>query len=216
MVKTRISKQKQMGKVRKKREYHGMKDTPLYLVWASMVNRTTNHSNSRYKYYGERGIKVCNKWKSSFEEFCYWALSNGYDNGYAIRRKDVNGDFCPKNCEVVLKKESNKHSRLNKKTTINGVTLNRTEWAKKLGINYQTINRRLKNGWTIEKSLTTKSGETQKHWFLLNGKKVSFSELCRKTNFCMANYYYRRSVGKTEIKDLFKGVNFKKYKIEEV
>ena len=84
---------KKVGKVRKKREYHGMKDTPLYLIWAAMVNRTTNPKNYRYKYYGGRGIKVCNKWKNSVEEFCYWALSNGYDNGYAIIRKDVNGDL---------------------------------------------------------------------------------------------------------------------------
>ena len=48
---------------------HGMKGTPVYRTWTSMNNRCTNINDEHYKYYGERGITVCKRWKNSFVLF---------------------------------------------------------------------------------------------------------------------------------------------------
>lgn len=38
------------------------KDHPLYQVWNNMMQRCNNSKSPNYKYYGGRGIKVCDKW----------------------------------------------------------------------------------------------------------------------------------------------------------
>ena len=47
---------------------HGTYKSAIYGSWGAMIQRCTNPKNSKYKYYGERGITVCDRWKS-FENF---------------------------------------------------------------------------------------------------------------------------------------------------
>src|SRR5262245_34099637 len=42
--------------------------TTEYRCWTHMRQRCNNPNNDTYKYYGGRGIKVCERW-SSFENF---------------------------------------------------------------------------------------------------------------------------------------------------
>lgn len=41
----------------------------LYNTWKDMKGRCYNINLKNYKYYGERGIKVCERWKNSFANF---------------------------------------------------------------------------------------------------------------------------------------------------
>lgn len=36
-----------------------------------------NQSRPDYKYYGGRGITVCDEWKNSFHDFKSWAMASG-------------------------------------------------------------------------------------------------------------------------------------------
>lgn len=47
---------------------HGMTQTPTYNSWSGMVQRCTNRNHPRYRRYGGRGIKVCERWMT-FENF---------------------------------------------------------------------------------------------------------------------------------------------------
>lgn len=84
---------------------HGMRNTRLYGIYSGMKQRCFNPNNDHYKYYGERGITVCDEWlgEHGFENFYKWAMEAGYDEGksrseQSIDRIDVNGNYEPSNC----------------------------------------------------------------------------------------------------------------------
>lgn len=45
---------------------HKMCNTRLYHIWNSMKQRCENPKTINYKYYGAKGISVCNEWRNSF------------------------------------------------------------------------------------------------------------------------------------------------------
>ena len=83
------------------------KTTRLYSIWASMKGRCKNHDNPSYKYYGERGIKICNEWKNNYITFKNWALRNGYQNNLTIDRIDNDGNYEPSNCQWITRGKNN-------------------------------------------------------------------------------------------------------------
>lgn len=106
---------------------HGFHGHKLYSVWNSMNRRCYEWTNKNYKYYGERGIKVCDEWVNDAGSFCNWALSNGWEEGLQLDRKDNDGDYTPDNCRFVTCAENNRNKRLlqeNNSTGYRGVQVN--------------------------------------------------------------------------------------------
>ena len=89
----------------KARIVNGKRTCKLYSVWDGMKQRCSNSNHSAYKWYGARGIKVCEQWKNNFESFYEWAMSNGYKEGLQIDRIDSNKDYCTENCRWVTPEE---------------------------------------------------------------------------------------------------------------
>lgn len=50
----------------KSRVTHGDTDSPLYSVYVQMIHRCHTESCKSYRYYGARGITVCEAWRSSY------------------------------------------------------------------------------------------------------------------------------------------------------
>ena len=80
-----------------KREYHGRShiDDKTYETWKAMRERCANPNNCNYKYYGGKGVKVCERWDSF--------LSFLQDMGerpkkMTIDRLDSNKNYEPQNC----------------------------------------------------------------------------------------------------------------------
>ena len=67
-----------------------------YKIYWGMRNRCENPNVSSYKYYGGRGISVCEEWHDP-RAFGKWAEENGYEQGLSIERIDVNKGYCPSN-----------------------------------------------------------------------------------------------------------------------
>lgn len=126
----------------------------LYSTLCKMKNRCNNINSKDYKYYGERGIKVCSEWEESYESFKNWALNNGYENGLEIDRIDVNGGYNPNNCRWATRKEQMNNTRSNHYLTYNGETKTMMEWSDHLGISYCVIKEAInERGQTLEEFL---------------------------------------------------------------
>lgn len=82
-------------------------DNPIYKVWLGMKSRCYNSNTANYRYYGGKGIKVCDEWKNDFENFERWALANGYAKGLTIDRENGKLDYMPSNCRWVTMKVQN-------------------------------------------------------------------------------------------------------------
>jgi len=128
--------------------------TRLYGVWSSMKRRCSSKKHKSYTDYGGRGISVCDEWKNSFEAFRDWSYLNGYSSELTIDRIDNDGDYCPLNCKWSTPMEQGNNKRNNVVLTYNDETLTLKEWSLKLNIRKDTLSKRIKSGWDIDRVFT--------------------------------------------------------------
>ena len=131
---------------------HGQRHTKLYEVWLSMKQRCSNPKSQYYRLYGGKGVTVCKEWKN-FVSFYEWAISNGYKDGLTIERKDSTKGYNPYNCKWATKKEQANNTERNHYITYNGETHTMAQWAEITGMTYETIRKRIKRGWPVERAL---------------------------------------------------------------
>lgn len=133
---------------------HGKTNTRLFHIWQSMRARCSNPSNKSYHRYGGRGIRVCEEWEKDFVSFYNWAMDNGYQEELTLDREDNSGNYEPSNCKWATPREQANNTRRNVYIEYNGETHTMKEWSRIIGMNYGTLQKRIKLGWTIEKALT--------------------------------------------------------------
>lgn len=130
----------------------------LYNIYQGMTKRCYYPDNQNYKYYGGRGIVICNEWKSNFSAFKKWALENGYQDNLTIDRINTNGNYEPSNCRWVSMKEQCNNRTSNHLITYKGKTQNLKQWCEELNLNYGIMESRINRyKWSIEKAFKTKT-----------------------------------------------------------
>lgn len=136
---------------------HGLKHCRLYNTWCRIKSKCYNKNNDHYKYYGKRGIKLCDEWLSDPVAFYNWSMENGYQDNLTIDRIDVNGNYEPNNCRWVDQKTQVRNRRNSRYITYKGETKTIMEWCEILNLKYRTVHKRIyKLNWSIEKALETK------------------------------------------------------------
>ena len=143
------------------------KCSELNIHYNAMKQRCYYHNSINYKYYGGRGIKVCDEWldpekvntpqqhhvSRGYLAFQEWSLSHGYKEGLTLDRIDVNKDYSPENCRWVSMKVQNNNTRKNRYITYQDKTQSLSDWCRELNLNYNTIKTRLnRSHWSVEEA----------------------------------------------------------------
>lgn len=127
---------------------------PLYNIWNLMFQRCYNASNPAYRFYGDRGIRVCQRWHD-YESFVT-DMSPRPSLKHSIDRIDGNGDYSPENCRWALQQEQTLNLRSNRIIEIDGVRKPLAEWARLNGIPKPTLEARLyRYGWDAKAAVTS-------------------------------------------------------------
>lgn len=137
--------------ISKKLTKHGKVNTKTYSIRADMIRRCYNIKNQNYEYYGGRGIRVCERWLVSFENFL--EDMGECPDGMSLDRIDVNGNYEPGNCRWATIREQRTNTRVNVFIEYEGVRLTLVEWSEKLKIKYSTLQSRHTKGWSPEECL---------------------------------------------------------------
>jgi len=129
-----------------------------YNSWNAMLQRCYNKNSKDYKNYGQKGIFVCDMWKSSFEAF-YMSLGPRPFPAYTLERLNYTQGYFPGNVVWASREDQTKNKSDNVNLTIDGKTQVVSDWEKHpdCTVTKFTIYKRLKRGWEPQRAVFTPS-----------------------------------------------------------
>ena len=156
---------------------HSWKNDRIGKIFSGMKSRCYNPNEKDYKYYGKKGVRICEEWLKNPAAFEEWALSNGYKDNLTIDRIDANKDYCPENCRWISLMDNAKYKTSTKMLWVDGESHTGREWAKILKLGPNTINTMRRNN-SIDKVMEfsrrrkqdiTKNRTNNQSWFEVYG-----------------------------------------------
>ncbi len=128
----------------------------LQRIYYGMLQRCYKPYILSYKYYGKKGISICDEWKNNRDTFCKWALTHGYTDTLTIDRIDVNGGYSPENCRWISAQEQTLNKCNTVRLTYRGTTKPLLTWCREMKLSYVKMYCRLRSGWSVERAFETK------------------------------------------------------------
>lgn len=138
---------------RAKNSTHGQTHSPEYAAWDGMIGRCCRKSHDRFPLYGGRGIRVCRRWRRSFEAF-FADMGPKPSQAHSIDRIDSNKNYEPGNCRWATSFEQSRNRRSNRMISAFGRTQCLADWVLESGLHGSTIAARLARGMSPEAALS--------------------------------------------------------------
>lgn len=140
------------------RKTHGMGKTSEYSIWSMMKDRCVNPNSTAFSYYGGRGIRVCDRWLESFENF-FEDMGKRPSKKHQLDRIDNDGDYSPENCQWRTVKQQHRNKRNNVWIEFDGKKKILSDWAREYGLAPKVLHGRISLGWSMERALTEPVGQ---------------------------------------------------------
>lgn len=158
---------------------------PIYFSFKSMMSRCYDNRVKGFRYYGGKGVRVCDEWYNNYQNFLDWSLANGWAEGLEID-KDIRGDgmlYSPDTCMWVTPLENTQNTTAHKRHLFNGKKMSVAKVAKLTGIPANVLSMRMSSrGRTMEQVVamgpkTGKSGNTK--FFDYKGITISLMAIAK-------------------------------------
>lgn len=147
-----------------------------YRTWQEIKRRCAGRSDSRFKYYGGRGIRVCDEWRADFRAFLAY-VGRAPSAAHSIDRINNDGHYEPGNVRWATRVEQSNNRRGRLHITIGGITKTLAEWSHTSGVKSGTIRKRLCSGVRGTRLLADPLTYYQKRRMLtINGETKSLIE----------------------------------------
>lgn len=121
-----------------------MSESAEFRIWCHVLGRCFNPTDSKYPYYGERGITVCDRWLM-FENF-YADMGDRPTKHHSIDRQDVNGNYEPNNCRWATPIEQAQNKRNNVLVFVDGERMVIAEAERRLNLGKGSITQKVSGG----------------------------------------------------------------------
>lgn len=127
---------------------------PTYAAWMCMKTRCYNLKHPSSKHYGRRGIRVCQRWLDSFENFAE-DMGPRPSPDHSLERKNNNGHYTPMNCKWATLDEQNSNRRSNRRIEWKGEVRTLTQIARMEDVEYIEVHRQVfKLGRPIDEAVS--------------------------------------------------------------
>jgi len=110
-------------------------------AFSETKKRCLNPKHRQYKYYGGRGITICDRWLESFDN--YLADMGVRPVGMTLERRENDKGYSPDNCEWAGRDVQANNRRATVQVTYEGETHNISEWERLKGFKPGTLKARL-------------------------------------------------------------------------
>ena len=130
---------------------HGMTYSPEWRTWSSMLTRCNNEKSKCYRYYGAKGVSICERWRS-FENFV--ADVGPRPAGTTLDRIDNSRGYEPENCRWATIDVQNRNRGSILMVEINGETKCVADWCDQLGIPRPRVYARIQSGMALYEAIT--------------------------------------------------------------
>lgn len=87
-------------------------DSAEYQCWRDMRSRCERRSHPAFKDYGERGISICERWRTDFWAF-FQDMGERPSEDHSLDREDNDGNYEPSNCRWATAAEQMSNTRRN-------------------------------------------------------------------------------------------------------
>ena len=122
---------------------HGMTKTDEFNIWQSMKQRCYDKNCKAFAHYGGRGIRICNRWIESFENFIL-DIGKRPSKQHSIERVNNDGDYELSNCKWATKREQAQNRRYNVKIKYKGEIMTLSEFAYRNNLKGTMVYRHIK------------------------------------------------------------------------
>lgn len=119
-----------------------------------MIQRCHNPKHPAFKYYGARGIFVCERWRIKPDGYSNFVADMGEPGGLTLERMDNDKGYSPDNCRWATWKEQAANRRSTRGSIRKPNSLR--QQAIKAGLTYEMVWQRVNlGGWTLKRALAT-------------------------------------------------------------
>lgn len=131
----------------------------IYHTWYSMMDRCHNPNSENFPSYGECGISVCESWRNDFLQFAKdieRLLGPKPSLDHSLDRFPNNdGNYEPGNVRWGTRSQQACNRRSNHLLEFKGKRQTISEWGRELGLEKNTLQARIRKGWSVERLLST-------------------------------------------------------------